>query len=466
MKHPPETADALDRRAFLARGGGLALAPLLGAGRERLRNHAPRAKRLIFLFQSGGPSQLDLLDYKPLLNERHGQELPDSVRAGQRLTTMSSNQSTFPLAGSVFRFAQHGECGAWVSELLPHTAAIVDRLCIIRSLYTEAINHDPAITFFQTGSQRAGRPSLGAWLSWALGSENGDLPAFCVLITRDKGGQPLYARLWGSGFLPSAHQGVQLRAGADPVLFLSDPPGVSRAARERMLARLAELHRLQHERIGDPDIEARIARYELAFRMQASVPQLMDLRDESEATLALYGPEVRTPGTFAANCLLARRLAERGVRCIQLYHKDWDHHGGLPAAIRVQSRETDQPAAALVVDLARRGLLDETIVLWGGEFGRTSYSQGKLTAADYGRDHHPRCFSMWVAGGGFRAGATWGATDEFGYNIVEDPVHVHDLQATLLHQLGFDHERLTYEHQGRRYRLTDVHGSVVRGLLA
>jgi hypothetical protein len=463
MKPLPD--NAIDRRAFLARSAGGLTLPLLGAT-DRRRDHAPRARRLIFLFQSGGPSQLDLFDYKPLLNRRNGEELPDSVRRGQRLTTMSANQSTFPLAGSAFRFAQHGASGAWVSELLPHTAKIVDELCFVRSLHTEAINHDPAITFFQTGSQRAGRPSLGAWLSWALGRENDDLPAFCVLITRDKGGQPLYARLWGSGFLPSAHQGVQLRAGADPVLFLNDPPGVSRAARARLLARLHELHRLQLERTADPDIEERIARYELAFRMQTSVPQLMDLSDESEATLALYGPDVRTPGTFAANCLLARRLAERGVRCIQLYHKDWDHHGGLPGGIRVQCRETDQPAAALVVDLAQRGLLDDTIVLWGGEFGRTSYTQGKLTADDYGRDHHPRCFSMWMAGGGFRRGTTWGETDEFGYNVVEKPVHVHDLQATLLHLLGFDHERLTYEHQGRRYRLTDVHGHVVRGLIA
>lgn len=428
-------------------------------------HHEARAKRIIYLFQSGGPSQLDLFDPKPLLIERNGEPLPDSVRRGQRLTGMSGNQTAIPLAGSVFRFQRHGQCGADVSELLPHTAKIVDDLTFVRSMHTEAINHDPAITFFQTGSEIAGRPSFGAWLSFGIGSLNRDLPAACVLISKNKGGQPLYARLWGSGFLPSQHQGVQFRPGKDPVLYLTDPPGISRATRRQMLETLRTLYADTREREADPEVASRLAQHEMAFRMQRSVPEVTDLSDEPDEVFALYGEDARDPGTYAANCLLARRLIERDVRFVQLFHQGWDQHGGLPGAIRTQCRETDQASAALVIDLKRRGLLEDTIVIWGGEFGRTSYSQGKLTATDYGRDHHPRCFTTWMAGGGFRAGITHGATDPFGYNIERDPVHVHDLNATLLHLLGVDHERLTYKHQGRRYRLTDVHGVVQTALL-
>ena len=426
---------------------------------------APRAKRIIYLFQSGGPSQLDLFDHKPALQDRNGQELPDSVRQGQRLTGMSGNQASLPMAGAQFKFERHGECGMWVSELLPRTAAIVDDLCFVRSMQTEAINHDPAITFLQTGSELAGRPSMGAWVSYGLGTENRDLPAFVVLMTKDKGGQPLYSRLWGSGFLESRLQGVQMRAGRDPVLYLANPEGVDRARRRRMLDRITGLDAAQHAQAQDPEIHSRLAQYELAYRMQMSVPEVTDLADESDATFELYGEEARVPGTYAANCLLARRLAERDVRFIQLYHQGWDQHGGLPAGIRVQARETDQASAALVTDLKRRGLLEDTLVVWGGEFGRTNYSQGALTPTDYGRDHHPRCFTMWMAGGGVKPGVVHGRTDELGYNVVEHPVHVHDLQATLLHQLGLDHTRLTHHHQGRDFRLTDVHGRVVHDLL-
>jgi uncharacterized protein (DUF1501 family) len=385
---------------------------------------------------------------------------------GQRLTGMSAHQATLPLAGSVFKFGRHGKCGAWVSELMPWTSKVVDDLCFVKSLYTEAINHDPAITFFQTGSQLAGRPSMGAWLSYGLGSANDNLPAFVVLISKDRIDQPLYARLWGNGFLPSTHQGVQFRSGKEPVLYLANPDGVGREGRRKMLDRLAELHAVQQEQTGDPEIATRIAQYELAYRMQSSVPDVMDLSREPVRTFELYGPEARQPGTFAANCLLARRLAERDVRFIQLYHPGWDHHGNLPAAIRRQCADVDRAGYALLTDLKQRGLLDDTLVVWGGEFGRTNYSQGKLTATDYGRDHHPRCFTVWLAGGGVRPGLTYGATDEFGYNVVEGPVHVHDLQATLLHLLGLDHERLTYRFQGRYYRLTDVHGTVAKDLLA
>ncbi len=427
---------------------------------------APRAKRLIYLFQSGGPSQQELFDYKPLLAARHGEELPPSVRGDQRLTTMSSNQAGFPLARSVYEFARAGSSGAWVSELLPHTAAIADKLCFVRSLQTEAINHDPAITFCQTGAQQAGRPSLGSWLDYGLGAETADLPGFVVLISKNKGGQPLYARLWGSGFLPTQHQGVQLRAAADPVLYLNDPAGMSRRQRRAMLRRLTQLMREDAARRGDPTVESRLRSFDLAYRMQVAVPAATDLSAEPESTFRLYGDGARDPGSYAANCLLARRLIERGVRCVQLYHQGWDQHGSLPAALPRQCRETDRASAALVLDLERRGLLEDTIVLWGGEFGRTSYCQGKLGPTTYGRDHHPRCFTVWLAGGGFRAGVTWGETCEFGYNVVADPVHVHDLHATLLYQLGFHHKHLTYAHQGREYRLTDVHGRVVRGLLA
>jgi uncharacterized protein (DUF1501 family) len=475
---PPPAIDAA-RRHFLARSGlalgSVALGQLLAAesaeagpsgGVLKELHFQPRARRVIYLFMSGGPSQLDLFDYKPRLNDENGQELPDSVRRGQRLTGMSGNQASLPLAGSIFKFAQHGQEGVWVSELLPHTAQLVDQLCIVRSMHTEAINHDPAITFFQTGSQIAGRPSIGAWLSYGLGSANEDLPAFCVLVTKDKGGQPLYARLWGSGFLPTVHQGVQFRPGNSPVLYLENPPGVSSASRRNMLDRLNELHALQHAQTADPAVQARIEQYEMAFRMQTSVPEVADVSDEPDSTFELYGPDARKPGTFAANCLLARRLAERGVQFIQLFHQGWDQHGNLPAAIRRQCAETDQPSAGLLKDLQQRGMLEDTLVVWGGEFGRTNYSQGKLTATDYGRDHHPRCFTMWMAGGGVKSGTVYGETDSYGYNIVKDPVHVHDLHATMLYALGIDHERLTYKHQGRRYRLTDVAGRVVRDLLA
>lgn len=426
----------------------------------------PKAKRIIYLFQSGGPSQLDLFDYKPKLNEHNGEELPDSIRRGQRLTGMSANQATLPLAGAQFKFARHGQCGAWVSELMPHTARIVDDLCFIKSMHTEAINHDPAITFFQTGSEIAGRPSIGSWISYGLGSMNNSLPTFCVLVSKDKGGQPLYARLWGSGFLQSRHQGVQLRAGKDPVLYLTNPEGISPHSRRRMMTALHQLHDEQYERERDPEIMSRISQYELAYRMQTSVPEATDLSDEPDEVFQLYGEQARNPGSYAANCLLARRLAERGVRFIQLFHQGWDQHGGLPRGIRQQSLETDQASAALVLDLKRRGMLDDTLVVWGGEFGRTNYSQGRLTSTDYGRDHHPRCFTVWMAGAGIKGGVTYGATDEYGYNIAESPVHVHDFQATLMHLLGVDHERLVFPHQGRRFRLTDVHGHVIRDILA
>jgi uncharacterized protein (DUF1501 family) len=421
---------------------------------------------VIYLFQSGGPSQLETFDYKPLLNEKQGEQLPESVRMGQRLTGMSGNQATLPLAGSIFKFAQHGQSGAWMSELLPHTAKVADDLCIVRSLYTEAINHDPAITFLQTGSQISGRPSIGAWLNYGLGSENDNLPAFVVLITKGKGDQPLYSRLWGTGFLPTRYQGVQFRSGKDPVLYLNNPPGEDSASRRMLLDRLKELHEIEAEATGDAELSARIGQYEMAFRMQSSVPEVTDVASEPQHIFDLYGPDAKTPGTFAANCLLARRLAERGVKFIQLYHQGWDQHGRLPNGIKVQCRDTDQPAAALLADLKQRGMLEETLVVWGGEFGRTNYSQGKLTATDYGRDHHPRCFSMWMAGGGVRGGTVYGETCPFGYNVVSDGVHVHDFHATLLHLLGIDHERLTFKFQGRDYRLTDVHGHVVKEILA
>jgi hypothetical protein len=426
----------------------------------------PKAKRVIYLFMAGGPSQMETFDYKPVLTQRNGEQLPDSVRQGQRLTGMSGNQASLPLAGSRFGFSRHGANGTWVSDLLPHTAKVVDDLCIVRSMYTEAINHDPAITFFQSGSQIAGRPSMGAWVHYGLGSDNEDLPAFVVLITPGKVDQPLYARLWGSGFLPSEHQGVQFRSGKDAVLYLGNPDGVSRESRRLLLDRLRDLHARAAEQLGDSEVDGRIAQYEMSYRMQASVPGVMDVSGESEETLALYGPDSRKPGTFAANCLLARRLAERGVKFVQLYHQGWDQHDNLPRDIERQCRETDQASAALLIDLKRRGLLDDTLVIWGGEFGRTSYSQGKLTATNYGRDHHPRCFTVWMAGGGAKPGLVYGATDDFSYNVTESPVHVHDFHATLLRLLGIDHERLTYLYQGRRFRLTDVHGKVVQDLLA
>ncbi len=426
----------------------------------------PKAKRIIYLFMAGGPSQLDLFDHKPKLNAMNGQDLPASVRMGQRLTGMSAHQATLPLAGSIFKFARHGKSGATVSDLLPNMAKIVDDLCFVKSVYTEAINHDPAITFFQTGSQLPGRPSFGAWLSYGLGSLNDNLPAFVVLISKDRTEQGLYARLWGNGFLPSRHQGVQFRSGKEPVLYLRNPDGVSAGSRRKMLDRLEELHRIESDAEGDPEIDARVAQYEMAYRMQTSVPEVMDFAKDPADVFELYGPDAKTPGTFAANCLLARRLAERNVRFIQLYHPGWDHHGNLPNGIRRQAKDVDRACFGLIQDLKRTGLLNDTLVVWGGEFGRTNYSQGKLTATDYGRDHHPRCFTMWFAGAGVRAGTTHGATDEFGYNVAENGVHVHDVQATVLRILGIDHERLTYKFQGRYYRLTDVHGQVVREVLS
>ncbi len=429
----------------------------------------PKAKRVIYLFQSGAPSQMDLFDYKPKLHDLQATELPGSVRLGQRLTAMTATQDRFPIAASRFKFAQHGASGAWLSELLPHTARVADDLCFIKSMHTEAINHDPAITFFQTGAQLAGRPSIGAWLSYGLGSENSDLPAFVALVSNGSGNpndQPLYDRLWGSGFLPTRYQGIKFRSAGEPVLFLSNPAGVDAATRRRMLDDMAKLNARQFDELGDPEITTRIAQYELAYRMQTSVPELTDISHEPQQTFDLYGPEARKPGTFAANCLLARRLAERGVRFIQLFHRGWDQHTSLPKQIAGQCQDTDQPSAALITDLRQRGLLDDTLVVWGGEFGRTVYCQGRLTADDYGRDHHPRCFTIWLAGGGIRAGISHGETDEYCYNVVRNPVHVHDLHATILHCLGIDHEKLTYKFQGRYYRLTDVHGEVVNGILA
>ncbi len=467
------------RREFLLHSGfglgALALSQLHGSaapftraeGNAGLPHHAPKAKRVIYLFQSGGPSQFETFDWKPKCRELHGQPLPESVRGTQRLTGMSGNQAVLPVAGSFADFARHGKSGLEISSLLPYTAKIADKLCVLRAVHTEAINHDPAITYFCSGHPIAGRPSMGAWLSYGLGSMNADLPSFVALVSKDANrDQPLYARLWGAGFLPSEHQGVQLRGGKEPVLYLDNPPGVSRTTRRAMLDALGRLSELAVQREGDSEIAARMAQAELAFRMQASVPEAADLSQESAETFELYGESARNPGTFAANCLLARRLAERGVRFIQLFHQGWDQHGGLPGGIAHQCRQTDQPAAALITDLERRGLLQDTLVIWGGEFGRTAYCQGRMTAQDYGRDHHPRCFSMWMAGGGVRAGHAHGATDDFSYNIAEGGVHVHDLHATMLHLMGIDHERLTWRFQGRHYRLTDVAGRVVPELLA
>lgn len=427
----------------------------------------PRVKRVIYLFQSGAPSQLDLFDYKPLLNKMNGQDLPESVRGGQRLTGMTSGQASFPLAGTLFNFKQHGASGAWMSDLMPYTSKIVDDLCFIKSMYTEAINHDPAITFLQTGSQIPGRPSIGSWVSYGLGTDNKNLPEFVVLVTKGKtGGQPLYSRLWGNGFLPSQHQGVQFRSGKDPVLYLTNPPGVDGINRRDQLDHLQRLEKLNHQDIGDPEIIARMSQYEMAYRMQTSVPEIMDTSDEPDYIYDMYGEDSKKPGTFAANCLLARRMAEKDVKFIQLYHQGWDQHGNLPSAIKVQCKDTDQATAALITDLKQRGMLEDTLVIWGGEFGRTNYSQGQLTPDNFGRDHHPKCFTIFMAGAGIKKGITLGATDDFGYNVLQRPVHVHDFQATLMHLLGVDHERLTFKFQGRRFRLTDVHGEVVKEILA
>ncbi len=460
----------LTRRHFFGKSatgiGAAALGSLLSA--ETLPHFAPKAKRVIYLFQSGGPSQLELFDYKPRLVDKYKTELPDSIRMGQRLTGMSSTQSTFPVVPSRFKFSQHGKSGAWVSELLPHTSQIVDKIAIIKSVYTEAINHDPAVTFLQTGSQIAGRPSIGSWMAYGLGAEAKNLPAFVVMISPGggTGGQPLYDRLWGSGFLPTRYQGVKFRSVGDPVLYLKDPAGFTREDRRAYLDTLSELNQSKAAELGDPEISTRISQYEMAFQMQSSVPELIDLTKESPTAIDSYGPDARKPGTFAYNCLMARRLAERGVRFIQLYHRDWDHHGGLPDGLPKRCKETDQPAAALVKDLEARGMLDDTLVIWGGEFGRTVYCQGRLTEKDYGRDHHPRCFTMWMAGGGVKPGLTLGETDDYGYNITADPVHVHDLQATIMHLMGVDHTKLTFRFAGRHFRLTDVHGAVAAKLLA
>ncbi len=462
----------MDRRKFLSRStaglGAAALSQLTAVGAETIPHFAPKAKRAIYLFQFGGPSQIDLFDPKPALEQMQGKDLPASIRMGQRLTAMTATQTAFPVAQSIFPFEQRGESGAWVSDLLPYTAKVADDLCFVRSLYTDQINHDPGITFFQTGFQLAGRPSIGSWLAYGLGSENQDLPAFIVMTSKggSLGDQPLADRLWGSGFLPTRYQGVKFRAGADPVLFLSNSPGIDSAARRRYLDDLAVLNRERLEVTGDPEISTRIAQYEMAFRMQSSVPELADLSSEPESTFEKYGPDSRKPGTYAANCVLARRLAERGVRFVQLFHRGWDQHAKLPSQIQVQCSATDQPTAALISDLKERGMLDDTLVVWGGEFGRTVYCQGKLTPEDYGRDHHPRCFTVWMAGGGIKPGITYGATDDFSYNITENPVSVHDLHATILHCLGIDHTRLTFKFQGRHFRLTDVHGRVVKEILS
>ena len=474
----PDVSTHLTRRHFFGRNatglGIAALAHLMGrdslAGNALpgLPHFAPKAKHVIYLFQSGGPSQIDLFDHKPKLKQLHGTELPDSIRRGQRLTGMTASQTSFPVHETWYEFKQRGESGAWVSELLPYTAQIADKLSFIRTMHTEAINHDPAVTFLQTGAQLAGRPSIGAWLSYGLGTENEDLPAFVVMTSRGSGrvGQALYTRLWGSGFLPSRYQGVKFRSQGDPVLYLSNPAGVNRDRRRMFLDDLSALNRIQQEQFADPEIETRIAQYEMAYRMQTSVPELMDLSNEPESTFDLYGEAAREPGTYARHCLVARRLVERGVRFVQLFHRGWDQHRALPTQLPKQCADTDQASAALIKDLDQRGLLDETLVVWGGEFGRTVYCQGLMTDKSYGRDHHPRCFTIWLAGGGVKPAETYGETDDFCYNVVDKPVHVHDLHATLLHQLGIDHTKLTYSYQGRQFRLTDVGGELIRDLVA
>lgn len=473
------------RRHFFGRAatgiGSAALASLLNpslfAGNSQtaspgaldIPHYAAKAKRVIYLFMSGAPSQLDMWDYKPKMDAMFDKDLPESIRNGQRITTMTSGQKRFPIAPSMFKFRQHGSNGAWISELLPHTAKMVDDLAVIKTVNTEAINHDPAITYIQTGSQLPGRPSTGAWLSYGLGSMNENLPAFVVLhstVNGGFGGQALYERLWGAGFLSNQHQGVSLRSSGDPVLYLSNPNGMSAAMRRRMLDEVGRLNEQRFNQVGDPEIQARIAQYEMAYRMQTSVPELTDISSETKQTLEMYGKDVEKPGTFAANCLMARRLAERGVRFTQVFIRQWDQHGNLPKDIRRQCGIIDQPCYALVQDLKQRGMLDDTLVIWGGEFGRTIYCQGKLTRENYGRDHHPRCYTKWMTGAGIKGGVVYGETDDFSYNVVKDPVHVHDLNATILHQLGIDHERLTFRHQGRDFRLTDVHGKIVDGILA
>ncbi len=469
--------ELLTRRYFFGKASaGLGIAALSNilhaegaAGAPALPHFPPTAKRVIFLFQSGGPSQMELFDYKPRLKDLATTELPDSIRGKQRLTGMSAGQASFPVAPSLFKFQQHGASGAWLSELVPHLAKVSDDICFVKSMYTEAINHDPAVTFFQTGFQLAGRPSIGSWLAYGLGSENKNLPAFVVMISQGSGNpndQPLADRQWGSGFLPTRYQGVKFRSLGDPVLYLSDPAGFNSQARRRFIDDVSQLNQVEMDQFGDPEIATRIAQYEMAYKMQTSVPELTDLSKEPEHTFELYGPDARKPGTFAANCLLARRMAERGVRFIQLFHRGWDQHTELPKQIPGQAKDIDQASAALIQDLKERGLLKDTLVVWGGEFGRTVYCQGKLTPTNYGRDHHPRCFTMWLAGGGIKPGISLGETDDYCYNITQDPVHVHDLHATMLHTLGIDHTRLTYRFQGRDFRLTDVSGKVVKQILA
>ncbi len=471
-----------NRRLFLRQSGvglgSLALSQLLAGdlraddepartkigGMAGLPHFAPKAKRVIYLFQGGGPSQMDLFDYKPQLQARLGSDLPDSIRNGQRLTAMTATQATFPIAPSMFKFTQNGQSGAWVSELLPHTAKVVDNLCFLRTVYTEQINHDPAVTFAQTGFPIAGRPSLGSWVSYGLGSENQELPAFVVMITGN--GQALAERMWGTGFIPSKYQGIKLRSVGDPVLYISDPPGFEKNQRVRFIKDLEKLNQIEMAEVQNPEIGTRISQYEMAFKMQASVPELTDLSKESAHTFELYGEEARRPGTYAANCLMARRLAERGVRFIQIYHRAWDHHSRLPNLIKGVTHDVDQASAGLIQDLKERGLLDDTLVIWGGEFGRTVYCQGKLTREDYGRDHHPRAFTIWMAGGGIKPGSSVGETDDFSYNAATDPIHIHDVNATIMHTLGIDHTRLTYKYQGRHFRVTDVHGTVVKKALA
>ena len=454
------------RREFLqstASGlGAIALGQLL---HQEKRSYPARAKRIIYLFQSGGPSQLESFDYKPALEKWHGTEIPPSIQGTQRNSGMVTEQSTFPLVQSIYNFSQHGSNGTWVSEIFPHTAQRVDDICIVKSMYTEAINHEPAVIFMQTGSQLRGRPSIGSWLSYGLGSNNDNLPAFVVMISKGGGAQPLSAGAWGSGFLPSHHQGLQFRAGKDPVLYLNNPYGIHPGDRRRSLDFIRDVNEIQLDRWGESEISSKISQYEMAYRMQMNVPEVVDISGEPDYIFDLYGPDASTPGTYAYNCILARKLAEQDVRFIQLYHMGWDQHGNLPSGIKRQAGQTDQPTAALITDLKQRGLLDDTLVIWGGEFGRTSFSQGRLTEKNYGRDHHPGCYTMWMAGGGIRPGLVYGETDEFGYNVIRDGVHVHDFQATLLHLMGIDHEQLTYRYQGRRFRLTDVHGHVIRDLL-
>ena len=473
----------MTRRQFFGKSakglGGVALASMLNenlfsanspvGGLPGFPNFAPKAKRIIYLFQSGGPSQIDMFDYKPNLNEVHGQEVPDSVFNGQRLTGMTAGQTSFPVARSIYNFEQVGQSGNWLNtDLMPHMAKVADEMCIIKSMHTEAINHDPAITFFQSGFQLAGRPSIGAWLSYGLGSMNEDLPTFVAMTSSGSGtgGQPLYDRLWGAGFLPSKHQGVKFSGGKDPVLYLNNPDGMSSKLRRKTLDHIAAMNQMKFDDYGDPEIETRISQYEMAFRMQTSVPELTDVSSEPSSTFELYGEDARKPGTYANNCLLARRLAERDVRFIQLFHRGWDAHNNLPNVKKRQCGSTDQASAGLIQDLKQRGLLKDTLVIWGGEFGRTVYCQDELTDKTYGRDHHPRCFSMFMAGGGSNPGMSYGETDDFSYNIAKDPVSVHDLHATILHMLGVDHKKLTYKFQGRHYRLTDVHGKVIKPLLA